>query len=701
MRRLSTVFALWACALAAQELPVPDADLRTMLRRHVSRRANELMEREAARRVAAIRGAGLADYRAEVRARLREVLGDLPFGSSGGALNIRNVSQYDRADYRIENVLFESLPGWDVNATLFLPDREKFPPPWSAIVIPVGHSGKQFASYQIPAQVFARSGYVALLFDPPGMSGEKRTGNDHFRDGVRCYLTGTTSQRFFVLDALRSIDYLATRSDVDMRRGVGITGVSGGGFTALYATLLDERIRASGPSCFDAPATEHPVKDLYPPCPETLAFGLYPRGLEAASLLVAACPTPLLMMAGAQDEVFKADWMREMAGEAARAYGAAGSPERFRFFLDVGGHAYSIAQAVEFVHWMDRWVRGTPRRTLPTFDAAAVPMAPENLLRSYPRPLENMLTVVSGEAAKLAATRKVADPRRAAMDVARIQDASATRVFHVKRSKPFLIWTDFAEELLLKVDADIELPATFLYPARKGAAVGGLLYFDDRGRWTDLAAGGSLARMSDFLSREGVHPAVLTVDLRGWGDTRPALAPYEAAGWASPERWLAYVSAALGDPVLAMRIRDGLASLAWLRAQPGVDPSRVVVGGHGMGGIVALHVAAIDGGLRGVFANAFPASFQMLAESPRCTWPHDAFLPGVLTRYDIPELIANLRVPVLAVNPLDALQAPLSPAAVGDLYRASLGGAAFTLAAGIDENKARDAQCQWVAARWK
>jgi dienelactone hydrolase len=55
---------------------------------------------------------------------------------------------------------------------------------------------------------------------------------------------------------------------------------------------------------------------------------------------------------------------------------------------------------------------------------------------------------------------------------------------------------------------------------------------------------------------------------------------------------------ALGDPVLAMRIRDGLASLAWLRAPPGVDPELVVVGGHGMGGIVALHVAAIDGGLR-------------------------------------------------------------------------------------------------------
>jgi len=647
MRRLWIVVALLAGTLAAQELPAPDSDLRTMLRRHVARRAAETVARGEARRLAAIGGKGLNEYRAQVRASLREMLGEMPFSSAGGAFNVRHVSRHVRDGYSIENVLYESLPGWDVNATLFLPDPARFAPPWPAIVIPVGHSGKQFASYQIPAQVFARSGYVALLFDPPGMSGEKREGNDHFRDGVRCYLTGATSQRFFVLDALRSIDYLATRGDVDMRRGVGMTGVSGGGFTTLYATLLDDRIRASGPSCFAAPELEHPLKDLYPPCPETLPFGLYPRGLDAVSLLAAASPTPLLMMAGAKDEVFKADWMERMARETERAYIAAHAADRFRFFLDAGGHAYSVEQAVEFVKWMDRWVRSTPGRALPPFDAAKIEMAPEELLRGKPRQQENMRTVASAEAARLAATRKITDISSAARGVARIA-GEAPRVLSAKRSRPFLLWTDYAEEVLLKVDTDVELPATFLYPARRDAAVGGLLYFDDRGRWTDLAAGGVLARMSGFLSRDAVHPAVLTVDLRGWGDTRPALAPYEAAGWAAPERWLAYVSAALGDPVLTMRIRDGVAALAWLRAQPGVDPERIVVGGRGMGGVVALHVAAIDGKLRGVFAHEHPASFRMLAESERTAWPHDAFLPGVLKHYDIPDLIANLTTPVLA-----------------------------------------------------
>ena len=82
---------------------------------------------------------------------------------------------------------------------------------------------------QGPAQVFARLGYAAITFDPPGMAGEKRAGNDHFRDGVRCYLTGHSSNRYFIADAIRCIDYLATRDDVTLDNGVGITGVSGGG----------------------------------------------------------------------------------------------------------------------------------------------------------------------------------------------------------------------------------------------------------------------------------------------------------------------------------------------------------------------------------------------------------------------------------------------------------------------------------------
>jgi len=276
----------------------PTVDLRNMVRAHIVRRCCELLDRAAATRSQAIGSGRWQPWRDAVRRAVLDGLGEMPFGPDGPPLNVRAVSRHERKGYVIENVLFESLPGWDVNASVYLPSAGEHPPPWPAIVVPVGHSGKQMESYQIPAQVFARLGYVAVTFDPPGMAGEKRTGNDHFSDGVRCYLTGYSSNRYFVIDAIRCIDYLATRKDVDMRNGVGMTGVSGGGTTTMFATLLDGRIRASGPSCCAVPNAYHPVLDGYAPCAETLAAGRFADGLDDVDLLVAAMPTPLLLMAG-------------------------------------------------------------------------------------------------------------------------------------------------------------------------------------------------------------------------------------------------------------------------------------------------------------------------------------------------------------------------------------------------------------------
>src|SRR3712207_9278492 len=47
-----------------------------------------------------------------------------------------------------------------------------------------------------------------------------------------------------VWDTLRAIDYLQTRPEVDAER-IGIMGISGGGMVTLFASALDERLRAA------------------------------------------------------------------------------------------------------------------------------------------------------------------------------------------------------------------------------------------------------------------------------------------------------------------------------------------------------------------------------------------------------------------------------------------------------------------------
>jgi len=154
----------------------------------------------------------------------------------------------------------------------------------------------------------------------------------------------------------------------------------------------------------------------------------------------------------------------------------------------------------------------------------------------------------------------------------------------------------------------------------------------------------------------------LTVDLRGWGDSAPAPYPYEIASWGSPDRCLGYLSAALGDPLLTQRVRDALAALAYLRSVPAVDGQRVILSGHGLGGVVALLAAAAAGGVAGVVTQAAPQSFEALVAAERPTWPADAYLTDALLHLDLPELADALACPVRILDARDGEGHPVSPA---------------------------------------
>jgi dienelactone hydrolase len=654
--------------MSVPQRPIPPTvDLRDMLRQHLIARGREMMTRAAARRRAALESDDLAAYRDAIRATVRGFYGALPVGASAPPPLARAVSRFDKDGYRLENVLFESFPGWEVNATVYVPTA--YVPPFPAVIIPVGHSGKQFASYQLPAQLFARCGYLAVLFDPPGQAGEKQPGNDHFVDGVRCYLVGETSSRYFVGDALRCIDYLETRADVDLSRGVAMTGVSGGGTTTTLATLLDPRIAVAGPSCCLSPLAALDITQCYAGCPETHMAGRYAAGIDEVDLLCAAFPTPILLMAGERDEVFHIADTRRLAEEAAAFYARAGAAERFAFFVDAGGHAYSLAQARQFVRFLDRWLRGEPDRPLPDWPDATFTLDPYDELRCWPRQDVHMRALTAARAQELEAKRAAA--RRSP---ARVRQAARERVGpspaapQAVAGEPFPVWTHVWRSLLLRPEPGIELPATFLYPARGAAPA--LLYLDDRGRHAALYRQGPLAQAIGFLDGDRRGLAALTVDLRGWGDSAPAMYPYEMAGWGGLDRYVAYASAALGDPAMAMRTRDALAALAYLRTRPEAT-DRIIVCGRGLGGIVALHVAACDERVHGVIVWEGLVSFRSLLEAEAYPWPADAFWPGVLLHYDLPELAEALLCPAHILSPRDGAGRPLAEAELARLNRSA------------------------------
>lgn len=644
-------------------------DPRSMLLRHVRGRALARLEEREGERLDTLRAGGWREYAQQVRANVARAYGDIPFASAGGPLKARPASTIETHHCRIENVLFESFPGWEVNASVFVPPGEG---PFPCVVIPVGHSGKQFANYQIPAQAFASLGFIAVLFDPPGQASEKQTGNDHFRDGVRTYLTGANANRYFTIDALRCIDYLETRADADLSRGVGMTGVSGGGRTTTLAALYDQRVACQGPSCCLTRMAHHPIGDAYSICPEVLWPDRIADGVDEIDLVLAALPTTCVYMAGRDDEVGHIEWTRQVGEVLREGARLAGFEGRCEFFEDDAPHAYTLAQVTHFAAWMKRWMLDEAAPEVAELDPADFEELDHMLLECRPAPVENMFTINRALARELRLERpRLETPAAASQAVAGlVADRGAAAVL-AGDSAPFPLWTQDYREALFRANG-LELPATILTP-RPGFDGGGkwLVFLDDNGRRQALESNGLAARLSLFTEREPKlpHPNVLAADLPGWGDSQPALAPYALAGWGSMDRTLAYMSASLGDPVLAIQVRCAAALVRYLLYKRQVQASDIVFVGRGLGGAAALMAGALTPGLGGIVSLEGLASFQCLAEEEDYSWPSCAFLPKVLRHFDLPDLArAPLARTILILNPTDAARAELGAAAADNWY---------------------------------
>lgn len=641
--------------------PRPERDLRTQLTDLFIRRGIDGLEEGDRRREEAIRSGGWKEHAEHVAESIRRAFGHMPFADSGGPLETKQVSSFDTKHCRIENVLFDSYPGWQVNASVFVPKGDG---PFPAVVLPVGHSGKQFENYQIPAQAFASAGVLAVLFDPPGQASEKQRGNDHFRDGVRSFLFGLTSNRFFVLDALRCIDYLETRSDADLRHGVAMSGVSGGGGTTLYAAMFDPRIVCFGPSCCLNRMADHPVGNAYSACPEEYWHGRLADGIDSVDVALASIPKPMLYMAGRDDEVFQVEATRSLVDSVAACYRASGSVDRFDYFEDESGHAYTLEQTSRFIGWMNRWMLGSRGASVPAFDRADFEMLDYEMLKCRPSQETTMFTIHRSLAEALETARKHrADPE--SVTTAAIEGIGRPGpVSSWRESGPFRLWSQGASEALIEVEG-LEVPMSVFRPWPPYRASMSIVYIDPAGRRHALESQGPAAPLTNMVDRneQTLRPEVYVPDLPGWGENAATLTPYEATGWGSMDRLHAYLSYGNGDGVLALLARIVAATADEVSRRTSLPADRTILIGSGLGGTVALLAAAVCATRVRVAAVSSLGSFRMLTDEEFYSWPSISFLPDALNAFDLPELASSLRAQgrrVLIADPRDGAGHPLS-----------------------------------------
>ncbi len=579
-------------------------------------------------------------------------------------LNPQVTGVLKREGYRVEKILFESQPKFYVSAALFLPESDRFKPPYPGVLVPCGHAEKAKAhdEYQSVGALLALNGMAALVFDPIDQgermqlvdAGGKYTihgTKGHTMAGIGCMLTGRNTARIEVWDGMRALDYLTSRPEVDPER-IGCTGNSGGGTQTSYLMSLDDRIKAAAVSCYIH--RESRELELCSGDAEQNIYGQLAFGMEHGDYLMMRAPMPILLCAATEDFFdIKATW--ETFRYAKRMFTRLGVPERIDILENDERHNYNRTQREGVARWMARWLCGRceeivePELKLFTPEELWASPKGQVLLMDGARNVYDLNADCEQQLAEgrkaLWASEKPAALLERVRAVAGIRKLAELPRFDVPPPAEVRLNGFRAEKIVLSPEAGLWLPGLLAHPESAKANEVALLV---------NGTGKDPARIEALL-KEGV--TVFAVDLRGMGETRQI--KQKAMGEDIALDWEDLAAAyALGRSYVGMRAEDVLVCARYAAERLSARQVRLIA--VGQAGVPALHAAALE-----------PELFSSIQiEKTLVSWsnvvrmrPTYAQLAnavqGALEVYDLPDLAATLGSKLRIEAPVDAMEKPV------------------------------------------
>lgn len=291
----------------------------------------------------------------ELTGQFIESMGGIPYDPSL-PLNARITGWIEQEYYTIEKLIFESRSGVYVTANVYVPkNKEK---PHGAVLFLCGHSynAKAMVRYQAAAAIIASCGLTVLTMDPIGQGERKmyvepdgtlqlsESTVEHNHLGQQCFMVGESLTRYFVADAMKAVDYLMTRPEVDPKK-IGVTGCSGGGTQTCVLAVCDSRIAAAAPSCFLS-TREYIMQSGGAQDAEQHWLNGASYGFDHHEVLTCFAPKPMLLLTAAKD-FFPIEGAEEIYHTGKKLWEMYGAGDIFRIFTDDCFHSYSENMAVE------------------------------------------------------------------------------------------------------------------------------------------------------------------------------------------------------------------------------------------------------------------------------------------------------------------------------------------------------------------
>jgi dienelactone hydrolase len=603
-------------------------------------------------------------YVQAVRRKIRESFGPFPEKTP---LNARLTDVVERDTYRIENVLFESRPGFLVSANLYVPKGRRFPLP--GVVGSCGHSvnGKAIDTYQSFSQGLARLGYVVLIFDPIGQ-GERMqyvdrewkptrgTGTaEHNYAGIQQVLVDERFCAWRAWDGIRALDYLVTRQEVDTRH-LGITGNSGGGTMTTWLCGLDDRWTMAAPSCFVTEWRRNMENELGADMeqipPRALALGL-----DHEDFLAALAPKPVIILAKEKD-YFDARGNEAAYARLKRLYGLLGAEDRVSYFIGPTYHGYSQENREAMYRWFNRWTAvsdatSEPKLALekdetlwctPQGQVAALGSKPiHDFTRATSKRLASSRGSPGGAALGRLVTQILRLPERRGVPEFRILRPLPDRQYPLRRALPYMVETDpGVHALVYRLTGE---PLLSRPPRETRKAI---LYVSDLSTDAELRDEPLVRELIEGDPSAAFHGC----DVRGIGDSMAQTTTLDNSDEYNTDYFYSSHALLIDYPYVGQRTFDVLRVLDWLAAWEYTD---VHLAARGQGAAPAAFAALLSPHVTRITLKHAPASYAEIAESADYNWPLSAMPPGVLTAFDLPDCYRALQEKQLRlIEPLGA-----------------------------------------------
>ena len=665
------VLALLGAVASAEDLSVAPLAKRgnpkQMVHAHLMRLAQEALDRRDANYEKVKSAEDVKAWQDKRREFFIKALGGFPERTP---LNARVVGTIEREGFRIEKVIYESRPQHFVTALLYLPHAK---PPYPGVLVPCGHSdnGKASEAYQRVCILLATHGMAALCYDPIDQ-GERMQLLDeagkpvargtvgHCLTGVGSALLGYNTATYRVWDGMRSLDYLASRKEIDAAR-LGCTGNSGGGTLTSYLMALDERIVCAAPSCYLC-GFRRLLETIGAQDAEQCIAGQIAFGMDHADYVLMRAPRPTLMCVATHD-FFDITGAWNAFRQGKRAYTRLGAPEACGIAEADEKHGFTPRLRMAAAQWMRRWLlkNDAPLDTEPTVavltdkealctpDGQVMRLAGAKSVYDFNAAAEKELAVKRQSIRKHIRAEEALDEVRVRTGIRPLKalpEPKATKLGAIARDGYRI------DQYAIEVESDIWLPALAFVPEKPAKEA--CLYLHEDGKAADAAVGGPIEK----LVQRG--RLVLAVDLRGTGEMQATggggYGKYLGPEWA--DGFLAYM---LDRPFLAMRAEDVLQSARFLASLENGDGKRPLhVFSSGRVGPPALHAVALEPQL---FASLTLyhclENWSQVVGTPLARNQFVNVVHGVLRGYDLPDLAATLPQEKLTISkPLTAKEEP-------------------------------------------